>query len=73
MQLAVLLSMSKTPSINATQAREMVRRGRATLVCAYEDEDKCHKIQLEDSLTLRQFLQTADDRDRRDDIIFYCA
>lgn len=65
--------MSKTRSIDPQTARDKVRSREAILVCAYDDEDKCRELRLDGALTLTQFLHTLDDRDRRDEIIFYCA
>ena len=59
--------------IDPTQAREKVRAGRATLVCAYDDESKCTKILLEGSLTMRQLRAMLDRASKEEEIILYCA
>ena len=45
------------------------------LVCAYEDEDKCRDMLIEDSLTLKELKGKERDKDlsKDQDIIFYCA
>ena len=45
------------------------------LVCAYEDEDKCRDMLIEDSLTLKELKDKERDQDlpKDQDIIFYCA
>lgn len=42
------------PRIPASKARQQVQNGNALLVCAYEDEQKCNSIKIEDSLTLKE-------------------
>ena len=45
------------------------------LVCAYEDEDKCRDMLIEDSLTLKELKDKERDQElpKDQDIIFYCA
>jgi hypothetical protein len=65
--------MPDVERIDVKQARRHVASGQALLVCAYEDEAKCHRLGLEGSIDLAQFRRLApmlpDDRE----IIFYCA
>ena len=46
--------MPDVPRIPVEEAREKVRSGQALLVCAYEDEDKCRRIPLDDSIYLNE-------------------
>lgn len=57
--------------ISVEQAREELRSGRAVLVCAYEDDNKCERNGLQGVLSLRELESRAGTRDR--EIIFYCA
>lgn len=64
-------SMSNAERIDAERARERVQSGEALLVCAYDDEEKCRKLGLDEALTLAE-LQARDlPRDR--EIVFLCA
>jgi hypothetical protein len=50
-----------------------VAQGRALLVCAYEDEDKCRRLKLEGAHTLRELEVGMATLPRAQEIIFYCA
>jgi rhodanese-related sulfurtransferase len=63
--------MNKPKGIDATQAREKVSSGQATLVCAYDRDDRCRDIMLEDAVMLSRWPAARTDKDR--EIIFYCA
>jgi hypothetical protein len=67
--------MSPIERIPPEDAFEEVSSGEALLVCAYDDDEKCRKMQLESSLTLdelEELLRQGEvSRDRR--LIFYCA
>jgi hypothetical protein len=57
--------------IDAERARERVQSGDALLVCAYDDEEKCRKLGLEEALTLADLQARDVPRDR--EIVFVCA
>jgi len=59
--------------IPADQARRKIEAGRAILVCAYDDEEKCRKFMFEGALTLKQFEERLDSLPEDVDILFYCA
>ncbi|HSL84100.1 MAG TPA: ArsR family transcriptional regulator [Thermoanaerobaculia bacterium] len=63
--------MSNAERIDAERARERVRSGEALLVCAYEDEEKCRKLGLEEALTLAELQARDVPRDR--ELVFFCA
>ena len=65
--------MKKPKGIDPTQTREKVQRGRATLVCAYDDDDKCDKILLDGSITMKKLRPSLDRRSKDEEIILYCA
>lgn len=62
--------MSKPERLSPKDARERVMAGKALLVCAYDDEQKCASMRLTDSVTLGELPRLQSD-DRQ--LIFYCA
>ena len=65
--------MKKPKDIDPTQAREKVRAGRATLVCAYDDESKCKKVLLDGAISMSQLRRTLPERNKDEELILYCA
>jgi rhodanese-related sulfurtransferase len=65
--------MMKPRSIDPTQAHEKVHAGAAYLVCAYEDDDECWEILLEDAMPLSRFRPLVHRVPKGQDIIFFCA
>jgi hypothetical protein len=63
--------MADIGRIGVEEARGKVQRGQALLVCAYDDEDKCNKIKLEGSISLKA-LETSPPS-KQQELIFYCA
>ena len=59
--------------VSAGEARRRVAEGRAVLVCAYEDEDKCRRLKLDGAHTLRELEAGMATLPRSQEIIFYCA
>ena len=65
--------MTEQMEISAGEAHERVASGKALLVCAYRDERVCRKVQLEGSMSLREFEARLPKLPRDQEIIFYCA
>jgi hypothetical protein len=65
--------MKKPKGVDPTQAREKVEAGTATLVCAYEEEEKCSKVLLDGSITMKQLKATLAKRQKDEELVFYCA
>jgi hypothetical protein len=65
--------MTDQMEISAEEAHERVASGKALLVCAYRDERVCRKVQLEGSISLKQFEAQLPKLSRDQEIIFYCA
>lgn len=65
--------MKKPKGMDSTQAREKVEAGDATLVCAYEDDEKCGRILLDGSTTMRRLKASLKKRSKDEELIFYCA
>jgi len=59
--------------IDVSNARTETVRGRAVLVCGYEDDAKCRKRRLEGSIPFGRFASMAQTLPRNKEIIFYCA
>ncbi len=62
-------------STEETHRRHESDQDDVLLVCAYEDEDKCRDMLIEDALTLKELKDKERDQDlpKDQDIIFYCA
>jgi hypothetical protein len=65
--------MTDQMEVSAGEAHERVASGKALLVCAYRDERVCRKVQLEGSISLREFEGRLPKLPRDQEIIFYCA
>lgn len=61
------------PRIDVEAARTRVQAGQALLVCAYDDEQKCRSMLLEDAITLGELEARRGDLPPQQDIILYCA
>ena len=57
--------------ISVRDARQKASSGKALIVCAYEDVEKCRAMKLEGALTLPELRQRGPRKD--EEIIFYCA
>jgi hypothetical protein len=63
--------MAEPERITPQQAYEIVKSGKAVLVCAYDDEEKCKKLGLGGAMSLNAFQAKTPAKDR--EIMFYCA
>jgi hypothetical protein len=54
-------------------ARGEVESGRALLVCAYDDEEKCRRLRLENAVSLHDLQRRVDSVPHNQTLIFYCA
>ena len=59
--------------ISPEEAHEKVKSGKCTLVCAYEDEQKCKLMTLEGAISLAEFQRRLPSLSRDQEIVFYCA
>jgi hypothetical protein len=66
-------SMADVSRISVEEARRKVAAGEALLVCAYDDEEKCKKINLQGSITMAQFTSRVGALPKNQEVIFYCA
>jgi len=57
----------------AEDARRDVEAGRALLVCAYDDANKCRQLRLQNAIALHDLQRRADSVPHNQTLIFYCA
>jgi hypothetical protein len=65
--------MADIERIAVADARRKVQARQALFVCAYDDETKCQKMNLEGSISLKDLQSRADSLPKQQEIIFYCA
>jgi hypothetical protein len=65
--------MEEPIRVSPEEARHRTTSGSAKLVCAYEDELKCKKVNLEDSISLKDLKSQLASLTKDQEIIFYCA
>jgi hypothetical protein len=65
--------MAQIERIEVEDARRRVRSGKALLVCAYPDEQKCEKVRLEDAISLGELEARSESVPKDRELIFYCA
>ena len=65
--------MQEAIRVSPEEAYQKATTGSAKLVCAYEDEMKCKKVHLEDSITFKEFKSQRFSLAKDQEIIFYCA
>lgn len=63
--------MADAPRIDVQNAREKIVSEGATLVCAYEDEEKCNRLRVEGALSLAE--SRSNPPPKSEEVIFYCA
>jgi hypothetical protein len=59
--------------ISVEEAQQKVDANQALLVCAYDDEAKCRKVNLEGSISLTSFQSRVATLQETQEIVFYCA
>ena len=65
--------MGEMARIAPAEARRAVTAGKALFVCAYESEETCSSMLLENGMTLGQFQEQLPRLDKDQEIVFYCA
>jgi len=63
--------MIEAKRISAEEARSRVTSGRALLVCAYEDDEKFSKVQLQDAISFKDLMSRQPVISSDQEIIFY--
>ena len=64
--------MSEPERVTAEEVYEKLKSGKALLVCAYEDEEKFKKLQLEGAISLNAFKSRLPSLSKDEEVIFYC-
>jgi hypothetical protein len=67
------MAVADSERIGVEEARQKVTANQALLVCAYDDEAKCRKVNLEGSISLTNFQSRVATLPKTQEIIFYCA
>src|ERR1700726_2488103 len=65
------LVMADIQRIDAQQAHAKAKSNQALLVCAYEDEAKCRKLNLDGSISFASLQSRAASLPKTQEIIFY--
>lgn len=65
--------MPEVSRIGVEEARQQVESGRALLVCAYEQDEKCSQMALEGSIPLSRFEERVPTLPKEQEVIFFCA
>jgi hypothetical protein len=65
--------MAEIQRIDPEEALEHARSGQALLVCAYDDETRCSRMQLDGAISLAELETRAEALSRDRELIFYCA
>lgn len=65
--------MSEPERVTAEEVYDKLKSGKALLVCAYEDEEKFKKLQLEGAISFGAFKSKLPSLSKGQEIVFYCA
>lgn len=65
--------MFEPARVSPEETRQKVVSGSALLVCAYNNEEKFKKLQLEGAISLNELADRLPSLPRNKEIIFYCA
>ena len=65
--------MADIERISVEEARRKAKAKQGLLVCAYEDEAKYRKLNLDGSISLASFQSRVASLPNTQEIIFYCA
>lgn len=65
--------MAEVERIDVEISRRDVSGGRALLVCAYDDREKCRKMKLEGAIDMDELRARLPSLPKDQEIILYCA
>ena len=65
--------MADIERISVEEAHRKTQANQALLVCAYEDEAKCRRLDLDGSISLTEFQSKVGSLPKSQEIIFFCA
>ena len=63
--------MARPERIEPQEAHDEARRGAATIVCAYEDEEKCGTMPIAGAIPLARLERTEDEVPKDRGLVFY--
>ena len=63
--------MTEPKRITPEEVNEKVKSGKTLLVCAYEDEAKFKKIQLQGAISFNEFKSRLPSLEKSQEIVFY--
>jgi len=65
--------MANVQRISAQEARRKTQSGATLLVCAYDDDAKCRKAQLDGAITMSELRAQLPSLRKDQNIVLYCA
>jgi hypothetical protein len=65
--------MAEPKRVSPEEIYQGLKSGAVLLVCAYEDEAKFRKLQLQGAISLNQFKSKLPSLAKEQEIVFYCA
>ena len=65
--------MAEIERIPVDQAHTDIQNGRALLVCAYAEEEKCSQMMLEGAMNMADFERRLPSLRKDQELIFYCG
>lgn len=65
--------MAEPSRISPEEVYPELKTGKALLVCAYENEAKFKKLQLQGAISLNEFKSKLPSLAKDQEIVFYCA
>jgi len=65
--------MSEPNRVTAEEVYDKLKSGKVLLVCAYEDEEKFRKLQLEGAISFNAFKSKLPSLSKDQEIVFYCG
>jgi hypothetical protein len=65
--------MSEPKRVTAEEVYDKLKSGKVLLVCAYEDEEKYRRLQLEGAISFNAFKSKLASISKGQEIVFYCG
>ena len=65
--------MAEPKRVTAEEIYQRLKSGAALLVCAYEDDAKFKRLQLQGAISLNEFKSKLPSLAKDQEIVFYCA
>jgi hypothetical protein len=65
--------MAEPKRITPEEVHQKLKAGKVLLVCAYEDEAKFKKVQLQGAISLNEFKSRLPSLAKDQEVVFYCA